>query len=362
MKILIGGGGTGGHIYPALALARYALAVNPENSVLFVGSAKGLENKIVPSAGFDLHTIAASGFKRNVKGVGRTLSDLRAGIKEAKKIITDYKPSVIFGTGGYVAAPLVIAGLMKGYPVVLHEQNALPGMTNRWLAPFTKKICLSFAETAQKMSFRSKTVLTGNPRASEVKEVSREEGASYFNLDLNEKTVLIYGGSRGAEKLNQVVSKYIEKSDIPANINLIYITGEIYFEEIGGRLSNLSRKLKLYPYLDQMPFALAAADLVVTRSGATTLAEITALGIPAILIPSPNVVNNHQYYNARILADKGAALLIEEDNFNEQRLAVEIERLLDDPQELLNMGNASKSLGMPDAAARVYRVLEEVAL
>ncbi len=361
MKILIGGGGTGGHIYPALALARYACNTDEQGDVLFVGSANGLESKIVPSAGFILRTIPASGFKRSFKGLGRTLKDLLGGIKEAQKIIKEFRPNVILGTGGYVAAPLVIAGVLKRYPVVIHEQNALPGMTNRWMAPFVKKICLSFAETAKTMP-GGKTVFTGNPRASEVTYIDRTEVSIRFNLDPALQTILVYGGSRGALKLNKVVADYLHEGLLPEKINMIYITGDIYHDEVNKKLYNLPDRVKLYPYLEDMPLALAIADLAVTRSGATTLAEITALGVPAILVPSPNVINNHQYYNAKILADRGAAILIEEKDFDHIRLAAEIDRLTLSQGELQKMAVKSRNMGLPDAAKNVYRVLQEVAL
>ncbi len=360
MNILIGGGGTGGHIYPALALARYARKIDPDSRILFVGSAAGMESRIVPAAGFQLQTIPASGFKRTVKGLGRTMTDLFAGIREAAGIIDRFKPQVIFGTGGYVAGPLMIAGVIKRFPVVIHEQNAIPGMTNRWITPFVKKVCLSFAETAERLPSRSKTIFTGNPRAAEVQAVSREEGCRQFGFDAEDQIILVYGGSRGAQQLNQVVSDYLAAGLLPETLKMIYITGDIYYDEIRTKLPDLPDQVRLLPYLENMPVALAAADLALTRSGATTLAEITALGVPAILIPSPNVVNNHQYYNARILADRDAAVLIEEKDFNRQRLQNELSRLFKDRQIIQAMAKNSRQLGVPDAAERVYQVLREV--
>jgi UDP-N-acetylglucosamine--N-acetylmuramyl-(pentapeptide) pyrophosphoryl-undecaprenol N-acetylglucosamine transferase len=361
MKILIGGGGTGGHIYPALALSRFAQHADSNCEILFVGSEKGLESTIVPSAGFNFRTIPASGFKRSLRGLFKTVRDLAGGMKEAGAILKDFRPDVVFGTGGYVAAPLVIKAALKSYPVVIHEQNALPGLTNRLMARFSRRICLSFAETESRMAGRGKTVYTGNPRASEVTAFSRLEGISRFGLDHKAKTVLVYGGSRGALKLNQVVTTYLENKLLPTNVNMIYVTGVLYYQEVSGKLTGLPERVKLFPYLDDMPAALAAADLAVTRSGATTLAEITALGIPAILIPSPNVVDNHQYYNARLLSDRGAAVLIEEKDFDYTRLAGEIDDLLATADKLRKMAEKSRQMGVPDAAERVYRVLQEVA-
>ncbi len=361
MKILIGGGGTGGHIYPALALSRFAKRVDSNCEILFVGSEKGLESSIVPSAGFNFRTIPASGFQRSLKGLFKTIGDLIRGMKEAGAILKDFRPDVVFGTGGYVAAPLVIKAALKRYPVVIHEQNALPGLTNRLMARFSRRICLSFAETESHMASRDKTVFTGNPRASEVAAFSREEGIRRFELDPKAKTILIYGGSRGALRLNQVVTTYLENKLLPANVNMIYVTGDLYYQEVSGKLTGRPDQVKLFSYIDDMPAALATTDLAITRSGATTLAEITALGIPAILIPSPNVVDNHQYYNARLLFDQGAAVLIEEKDFDCTRLAGEIESLFAAPAKLTEMAEKCKQMGVPDAAERVYRVLQEVA-
>lgn len=361
MKILIGGGGTGGHIYPALALARYALAEDDSSEILFVGSASGLESKIVPSAGFPLMIIPARGFQRSFKQLGLVIWDLVRGLVQSGKIISEYQPNVVLGTGGYVAAPLIIAALLRRLPVVIHEQNALPGLTNRWLAPFVKRVCLSFAETEKRMFGSSRIVFTGNPRASEVITLNRAEGCRYFGFDPLQKNILIYGGSRGAQKLNQVVTAYLKANLLPDRVNLIYITGEIYYKVVTEELGQLPNRIKLFPYLDQMPEALAAADLAVTRSGATTLAEITAIGVPALLVPSPNVVNNHQYYNARLLADTGAAVLIDEKDFNQLKLQQEIDRLIEDPALLEEMSRNSKKMGVPGAAAKLYQCLQEVA-
>ncbi len=361
MKLLIGGGGTGGHIYPALALARYAQAEDSTIEILFVGTEKGLESKIVPSAGFTLKTVPVRGFQRNLKQLGPVAVDLFRGLKQVSRVINEYRPDVILGTGGYVAAPLVIAGLLKGYPVVLHEQNALPGLVNRRLAPFVKRVCISFAETEKRISRFSRVFYTGNPRASEVATMSRQEGCRHFNLDPDGINILIYGGSRGALKLNQVVTEYLKKGLLPGAVNLIYVTGDIYYAEVSAEPGTQSQRVRLYPYLDRMPEALAAADLAVTRSGATTLAEITALGIPALLVPSPNVVNNHQYYNARLLADAGAAVLVEEKDFDYRRLQQELDRLLNDPSLLEEMKKKSRQMGVTDAAVRLYRCLQEVA-
>ncbi|MGM0651295.1 MAG: UDP-N-acetylglucosamine--N-acetylmuramyl-(pentapeptide) pyrophosphoryl-undecaprenol N-acetylglucosamine transferase, partial [Bacillota bacterium] len=270
MKILIGGGGTGGHIYPALALARFIQAEDSTADILFVGTEKGLESTIVPSAGFQLKFIKARGFQRNIIQLVSTVIDLLRGLWQAGRIIDKFKPNVILGTGGYVAAPLVISGLVKRYPVVLHEQNALPGLVNRKLAPFVKKVCLSFDETKHRLPRRSKISYTGNPRASEVSALTREKGCRFFGLDPDKRNILIYGGSRGALKINEVVSEYIKAELYPEGVNFIYVTGEIYYKDVVEKLVKNDEMFKIFPYLEEMPEALAAADLAVTRSGATT--------------------------------------------------------------------------------------------
>ncbi len=361
MRLIIGGGGTGGHIYPGLALARYALAVKKDNEILFVGSAAGLEQKIIPSSGFKLATIPASGFQRSFRQIGLFLNSFFKGIAQACTIINDYKPDVILGTGGFVAAPLVVAALIMRVPVVIHEQNALPGLANRLLAPFVSRVCVSFVETGKKMPRCSRVEHTGNPRSSEVAKYTRSEGCRYLELDENRLVILVFSGSRGALKVNEVVSEYLLHTNLPEDLTVIFVTGDLYFKEISGKLDPLPGQVKLFPYLDRMPEALAAADLAITRSGATTLAELTALGLPAILVPSPNVVNNHQYFNARILADVGAAILIEEKDFNRDRLEREINRISGKPDLRAGMKQKSRALGVVDAAERLYRSLEEVA-
>ena len=360
MRLLISGGGTGGHIYPALALARYALSVDKDTAVLFVGTERGMESKIVPQAGFRLETIPAMGFQRQLKQLIPVLAVFKAGLARARKIIREFKPDVVLGTGGYVSAPVVLAAVLARLPAVIHEQNALPGLANRLLAPLVSRVCLSFAETGRRLPFLSKTVVTGNPRASEVAAASREEGLKALGLHPDRRTILAYGGSRGALQINKVMVNYIRECGLPTRSQLLYITGDIYYEQVMDELGLIPEGVKVLPYLNNMPAALAAADLLITRSGATTLAEITALGIPALLIPSPNVVNNHQYYNARLLADRGAALLINEPDFNHLRLHREIERLWSEPERLARMARASKKMGIPDAAARLYDCLVAV--
>lgn len=361
MRIMITGGGTGGHIYPALALARHLQREEPASELLFVGSERGLEQKIVPAAGFKLETIPARGFGRSLRQLGPFSRDLWRGLSRARQILADFQPEVVFGTGGYVSAPVVLAALLARRPAAVHEQNALPGLANRMLAPLVQRVCLSFEESRRAFPRHSKTVFTGNPRASEVASVDRSAAQEQLQLDPSLRTILVYGGSRGALRINEVITAFLKAGWLPPATQLLYVTGEIYYRQVKEQLGMLPETVRLYPYLDEMPAALAAADLVITRSGATTLAEITALGLPAILIPSPNVVNNHQYHNARLLEKAGAALLIVEKDFNQYRLRRELDRLRAAPALLEQMARAGKKLAVPDAAGRLYRCLCEIA-
>lgn len=361
MRIIVTGGGTGGHIYPALALARHVRERDPEAAILFVGSSGGLEAQIVPAAGFALETIPASGFQRTLRGLIPFGRHLFQGLSRARKIIADFQPGVVCGTGGYVSAPVVLAARLARCPAAVHEQNALPGLANRVLAPLVQRVCLSFEESRPAFPRCSRTVFTGNPRASEVAVVERTAAERKLRLDPARSTFLVYGGSRGALRINEVVTAYLKAGWLPPAVQLLYVTGEIYYRQVKEQLGALPERVRLYPYLHEMPAALAAADLVLTRSGATTLAEITALGLPAILVPSPNVVHNHQFYNARLLEKAGAALLIEEKDFNHHRLRRELNRLQEDPGLLERMGRAGRTLGVPDAAERLYRTLGEIA-
>lgn len=357
MRMIITGGGTGGHIYPALALARHVRKSEPGAEILFVGSREGLENKIVPAAGFTLERIPARGFGGDLRRLLPFSRDLWRGLARARKILASFKPDIVFGTGGYVSAPVILAALAARLPAAVHEQNALPGQANRMLAPLVQLVCLSFEDSRSAFSRRSKTVFTGNPRASEVAAVDRAAAQKQLRLDPAFRTILVYGGSRGALRINEVMVGLLSAGRLPEGTQFLYVTGEIYYRGVKERLGLLSPRVRLYPYLDEMPAALAAADLVITRAGATTLAEITALGLPAILIPSPNVVNNHQYYNARLLEKAGAALLVEEKDFNHYRLRRELERIGAEPAMLEQMARAGLEMAVPDAAERLYRAL-----
>ncbi|HAA38289.1 MAG TPA: undecaprenyldiphospho-muramoylpentapeptide beta-N-acetylglucosaminyltransferase [Firmicutes bacterium] len=364
MRVIFTGGGTGGHIYPALALARYVQA-HEGAEVLFVGTEQGMEKQIVPAAGFELHTIPVMGLERRLSlRLGRAVFLAAAAVLRARRLIRSFRPDVVVGTGGYVAGPVVLAARLAGVPTVIHEQNAIPGLTNVWLSRIVDRVCLSMPGSEQYFPNPRKTILTGNPRATEAAQAAGASPPPQPVLQPRLPLLLCVGGSHGALKLNEAFAGSLRRVLTETKAQVVYITGRRYYEELNRQLTELQQqypeRLHLLPYHDQLPLLLARADLMVSRAGATTLAELTALGVPCIVIPSPNVTNNHQEHNARLLADHDAAVLIREHELTTTVLAAQLVALLNDQQRLQAMAAASQRLGMPDAAARMTAVMRDV--
>jgi len=364
LRVILTGGGTGGHIYPALALARYLKKVNPGAEILFVGASGGMEEKIIPESGFRLITLPVRGLPRRLNlHLLKTFYMLGKSSTLAREIIEEFRPDFVVGTGGYAAAPIILAALFQRKKVIIHEQNVIPGVTNRLVAPWVFKVCLSFEASRKYFLKRSNLCVTGNPRASEVGHLEKKTARQILNMDVNLPFLLAVGGSRGAARLNQSMVEFLLRASGNKNVQILYITGEIYYEEIMARLK-ASKIMEIYggrlqvrPYQQEMSLALAAADLVITRAGATTLAEITALGIPAIIIPSPNVVHNHQMVNARELSRQEAAVVIEEENLSGQALQEEVYALLQNPARLVQMQENCNKLGYPEASGNIYKLM-----
>jgi UDP-N-acetylglucosamine--N-acetylmuramyl-(pentapeptide) pyrophosphoryl-undecaprenol N-acetylglucosamine transferase len=360
MRVMFAGGGTGGHIYPALALARHLQAVDGAET-LFVGTERGMEKEIVPAAGFVLETIPVTGFTRKLSPeLGRAVLLAAAGVKEARGLIRRFRPDVVVGTGGYVAGPVVLAAVLSRIPTVIHEQNAIPGLTNVILARFCRRVCLSFPGSEVHFPRPERTVLTGNPRASEAAGATGA-GAADIRLNAGLPVLLCVGGSHGAARLNEAFSAGLEKVLQQSDTQVVYVTGKRYFDTLQEKLAPLAirfpNRLQVLPYYPALPELMKRASLMVSRAGATTLAEITALGVPSVLIPSPNVTNNHQEHNARSLSEHGAAILLRESELTEERLVDELVAILTDRQRLQTMAEASRRLGVPDAAERMAAVI-----
>jgi UDP-N-acetylglucosamine--N-acetylmuramyl-(pentapeptide) pyrophosphoryl-undecaprenol N-acetylglucosamine transferase len=362
LKIVISGGGTGGHIYPALALIRMIKLKHPATSFLYIGTEKGLESKLVTREGIPFRSIDITGFRRafsfeNVKTIMRFLK----GVNECKKMLKEFKPDVVIGTGGYVCGPVVYAAAKMGIPSIVHEQNSVPGLTNKFLSKHVEKIAVCFEE-AKEFFPAEKTILTGNPRASEVIEASGVGVMETFGLKNEKNTVLIFGGSRGAKPINDAVTGALTNL-ASRDYQVLYVTGDVHYEKVSSMLETAGKpaNVSVVPFIHNMPEVLAASDLVVARAGATTLAELTALGIPSILIPSPYVTNNHQEKNARTLTDRGAAMMLLEKDLNADTLVRELDLILMNESSLMKMKTEAERLGIRDAADRLYNVMIDLA-
>ncbi|WP_409305333.1 undecaprenyldiphospho-muramoylpentapeptide beta-N-acetylglucosaminyltransferase [Peribacillus sp. SCS-155] len=361
MNIVVSGGGTGGHIYPALALVREIKEKHKGTSFLYIGTENGLEKEIVPRENIPFKSIHITGFKRkisfeNVKTVARFLK----GVRDSKKMLKEFKADVVIGTGGYVSGPVVYAAAKLGIPCIVHEQNSVPGLTNKFLSRYANKVAVCFEDAVQYFP-KEKTVLTGNPRASEVLHHEGKEGIQKLGLNPSVPTVLIFGGSRGARPINEAVLKVMtELRERPYQV--LYVTGDVHYEQVKNeaQLAGNPDNVIIKPFLHNMPEILSGVDLAITRAGATTLAELTVLGIPSILIPSPYVTNNHQEKNARSLSDAGAATLIIEKDLSGNKLLAAIDSIISDKEKHTAMKEAARTLGVPDAAERLYNVITEI--
>ena len=361
MKVLVSGGGTGGHIYPAVSLVKHIKEKNPDAEFLYIGTKKGLESKIVPDQGIPFKTIEIQGFKRSLSLSNfKTVYLFLNSIKEAKKIIKDFQPDVVIGTGGYVCGSVVYAASKLKIPTIIHEQNSVAGMTNKFLSKHVDKIGICFSDVAQDFP-KEKVVMVGNPRAQEVAGIEKSAILETFDLNPEIPTVLIFGGSRGALAINDaIIESLAEFKEKPYQV--LYASGEIYFEEVNQKWQSLtpSDNVKVVPYIKNMENVLGNIDLVVGRAGATSLAEITSIGLPSILIPSPNVTNDHQTKNAQSLVKQSAALMISNADLNQETLVKAIDDLMLNEEKRKEMAIASKKEGIQDATDRLYQLMMEL--
>ena len=360
VRVLLTGGGTGGHIYPALSMIKAIKEKYPDSVFLYIGTPDGLESKIVPDAGVDFKSIRVSGIRRSFSLENlKTLYRFVTSIGKAKKYIKEWGPDIVIGTGGYVCAPVVYAAAKLKIKTIIHEQNSLPGVTNKFLARYVDKILICFEES-RKYFATDKVVFTGNPRATEVAKTLKV-GKTALGLNQHKKTVLISGGSRGARPINDAFIGLIEKYE-RSDFEVVFVTGAVHYESICEQIGNVHalKNVKIVPFIADMPKFLVSIDLFVGRSGATFLSEITALGVASILIPSPYVAENHQEFNARSVTDHGGGTLILETDLTGDVLYDEITRLLNDEKGLVAMRSAAKKLGIPDANTRILSVIDEL--
>lgn len=358
MKVLLSGGGTGGHVYPAIAIANKIRDEHPDAEIMFVGTEKGIESEIVPKYGFELKTVTVQGFKRkidfdNVKRVFK----LFKGLEQSRKIVKKFKPDVVIGTGGYVSGPVLFNASMGKIPAIIHEQNSFPGVTNKILSKTVTKVLTSFEDSHKRFpdAAEEKLVFTGNPVRKEILLSRKNIARKNLGVSEEKKMVLCYGGSGGSRKINDAM-KLVIKNMVNEDIAFIFATGKSYYEEFMESISNINLKpyQKVVPYLEDMANALAASDLVIGSAGAISLAEITALGKPSIIIPKAYTAENHQEYNAKSIEKQGAGIAILEKNLTPESLNTAVFKLLGDRELLVDMANASKNIGRPEAIDLIY--------
>ena len=354
MKVLIAAGGTGGHIYPGIAVAKEILRRDETSEVLFVGTARGLETRIVPDNGFQLSLINSAGLKNvGVAGKIKGLSVLPKSFLEARQILRQFRPHVVVGAGGYVSGPVLLMAAIMGVPTLVMDSNALPGFTNRQLARFVDRAALTFDESLK--FFGKKGVVTGNPVRHEFFEVPRKVRSELFHI-------LIFGGSQGARAINNAMADALEHlSEFEGRLTITHQTGEADLERIKAAYADSKfAGSDVRPFISDMFTEFGKADLVICRAGATTCAELSAAGKAAIMVPLPTAADDHQRKNAEALERAGAAKMIVQSELNGERLASEVRLLLESPEKITEMELAAKGLGREDAAEKTVDIIEEL--
>jgi len=363
VRVVIAGGGTGGHLFPAVAIAHEFVSANPENRVLFVSTGNAFERKTLAKEGFKLESIAAEGIKgRGVWQQARAALKIPWGILSSMRIIRRFRPNLILAVGSYAAGPVAVGGFLMGCRIVLHEQNLLPGVTNRILARFAHRVFVSFEKTRNRFP-REKAEVTGNPvRRSILRSMENRSGGKSMNLGKEPFTTLVLGGSQGAHSINLAVVEAAGLLEEKDRFRFVHQTGSKDAATVADAYELAGVTCVVQSFFEDMGEAYRMADLVICRAGATTVAEVTALGKAVLFIPFPHAADNHQVLNARTLSDRKAADIMEEKDLNGRRLAEAIEYYASHPERLAQMASETRRLGRPDAAGeivgRCYRMLE----
>lgn len=364
MRVIVTGGGSGGHIYPAIAIADKIKEKHPEGEILYVGNEIGLEKDIVPGTGYPLELVSAKWLDRKspLKLLETGLTTGK-GVLQALKIMRKFKPDVVIGTGGFVCVPVVFAGHLYGAKCYLHEQNAYPGVANRVLEKFVDKVFLGFPDAADYFKEPKKHVYVGNPVRERFYNVDRDAARRRLGIPAEDFVVFSFGGSQGAEKINEVGFDLMEAVNGHHGVTYIFGTGSQYYDEILEKAKakgvDLQPNVMVKSYINDIQYYLSAADLIISRAGALSVAESTVCGRALLLIPSPNVTGNHQYYNAKSVADQGGAILLEEKELTSEKLIAEVMRLKNHPKMLEEMSIASRNCAPMDACEMIYTEIRE---
>lgn len=364
MRVLITGGGTGGHINPALAVAQKVRHENPNAAILYVGSKNSLESELVPKEGFEFKSVTAKYLKRKITLENiKTLFASAKGVMESFKIIDDFKPDIVIGTGGYVCGPVVLAAHLKKIPTMILEQNVFPGITNKLLSKIVDIIGISFEEAKKYFPEKAqgKLIMVGNPVRKDITTTDRRKSRTAYNLRPDDIFIYSFGGSGGQISLNEAIIDVIERYNGNNNVRLLHVTGkklyESFMEDLKNNKLKLEKNIQIKDYMYEAPLALSASDIVIGSAGAITIAEITAIGVPSILIPKTYTAENHQVYNARALEKEGAAKVILEKDLSGTTLLKAIEEVIQNKNVLKTMALNSKRLGNSDVENKIYSAM-----
>ncbi len=360
LRIMIAGGGTGGHVYPGISVANEFRDQNMDHRILFVGTERGMEASLIPKAGYELKTIVVSGFQRRISlGIIKSALDAVRGFFQAGTLIRRFQPDIVIGTGGYVCGPVVTVARLRKIPTMILEQNVIPGATNRILGRFVQGVAVTYEASKKYFPAKQDVRVTGNPIRREIMAADPIQGRKSLEIGMDKKVIMSFGGSIGAQTINQAMvdlaEHYISRSDI----HILIITGNNKLDETVQALRekgiphNDAGNVTVKPYLYNIQDAYAAADIIVGRAGGISLSELTALGKAAIVVPYPHATNQHQLHNAEVLGTAGAAVVIDDQSLDGARLVDEVNKLLLQPQKLIDMARNSKLLGRPNAAADI---------
>ncbi len=355
MRVIISAGGTGGHIYPALAIVKKIKEKEYDSEVLYIGTHNRMEKDIVPLNNIRYEAIEIYGLtKNNIKNDIKDLYLIPKAIRRCKKIMKEFKPDIVIGVGGYVTLPVILAAHSLGIKTFIHEQNSIPGKSNRWVAKKVDKIGVSFEDSLK--YFGNNAILTGNPTASNAL-ANEKIDKTQFGLHKNKKCVLIVNGSLGSSVMNEKMIPFLKDID-DEDYEVLYITGKSYYDNF--KSLNVSKNVFIEPFINNLSGLMKDVDLIISRAGASSIAEITALGLPAILIPSPYVANNHQYYNALSIKEANAGDMIEEKDISKDLLKEKINNILSDKKKYNEFKNNSLKLSKTDSADIIYEEIKKL--
>ena len=371
MKVLFACGGTAGHINPAIAVAQRLQALDPKTEVLFVGTADRMESELVPRAGYAFRSVKVSSFSRSLSAAGlkhniSAAKDALTSTREARKIVREFAPDIAVGTGGYVCYPVLKAAAQLNVPTLVHESNAVPGLTTKMLLPDVDRVLVGFEESRQYYGDPSRVFVTGTPVRTGFSDCTKAEAKQKLGIPADQPLVVSLWGSLGARIMNEKITDMIALAGDAPGFRLIHSAGKSGYDTVAQKLRKTcpfdlaASGYDVRPYIYDMPLVMAAADLVLCRAGASTLAELTYLGKPAILVPSPYVTNNHQEKNARVLEHAGGAKVLLEPELTGADLLNAIRSLLADPTVLDSMAGNMKACGVPDATERIADIVLEM--